>query len=218
MSTDYQTTCDLSHRPVQSWCRDCKRQTNHCVLHCTREIYWDEQHDFNGTKHFQIVQCLGCETVSFRQTYTDDHMVGPDSQDAEEVSVYPEPAGSRAQIDDNYALPETLKRIYIETLGALNSKFHILSTIGIRAILETVVKDRNATGSNLYQKINSLVALGDLTETEADILHKVRDVGNDAAHKVEPPNKKVLGLALTVVEQLMQKIYIIPSIAGDTFT
>lgn len=218
MSKEFQTGCETKHGKVQTWCRGCKRQTNHSVLHCTQENYEDDNgYGFSATTHYQIVQCLGCDAVSFRKTYSDDAMVGPDYEDFEEVSVYPEPAGSRALIDDDFSLPVPLERIYKETVGALNSKHNVLSTIGIRAILETIAKDLGATGRNLYDKINSLVALGQLTQTEADILHKVRDIGNDAAHDVEPPSKKVLSLALTVVEHLMQKIYILPSKARDTF-
>jgi len=85
----------------------------------------------------------------------------------------------------------------------------VLSGIGIRALIETISKERNASGKDLMEKINDLVVQGVLTKDGADIFHKLRVLGNKAAHEVKPHSRDQLNLALDVVEHLLQGVYIL---------
>jgi hypothetical protein len=49
-----------------------------------------------------------------------------------------------------------------------------------------------------------------LTPAGAEILHKIRTLGNAAAHEVKPHSEKQLGLAMDVVEHLLTDVYILP--------
>ena len=131
--------------------------------------------------------------------------------------LYPNPEETRVSLSDDHLLPENLYRIYSETLGALNSGSPVLTGIGIRAIIETVCKDKKATGRDLYDRINDLVGQGVLTTEGAEILHKLRVLGNAAAHEVKPHSSTQLGLAFDVVEHLLQGVYILPHHAKQEF-
>jgi hypothetical protein len=133
------------------------------------------------------------------------------------VDVYPNPREGRQPLTDAGLLPDKIQRIYEESLQALNDTQPVLCGIGTRAIIETVCKDRNAIGGDLYNKINSLVGLGVLTKDGADILHKLRTLGNDAAHEVKPHSLQELGLAFDVVDHLLLGVYILPEHAKKTF-
>lgn len=85
----------------------------------------------------------------------------------------------------------------------------ILGGIGIRAIVETVCNERGATGTNLFQKINSLVTLSLITQQEASVLHDLRFMGNEAAHKVKAHKSDELNLAFDVVEHLLNTVYLL---------
>jgi hypothetical protein len=61
------------------------------------------------------------------------------------------------------------------------------------------------------------VGLGVLTQDGADILHKLRTLGNDAAHEVKPHSLQELGLAFDVVDHLLLGVYILPDHAKKTF-
>ena len=67
--------------------------------------------------------------------------------------------------------------IYKEAIVALTNHAPILAGLGLRALLETVCKERSATGDTLFKKIDSLVASKVLTPTSATILHKIRTLG-----------------------------------------
>lgn len=212
---------------IDAPCGVCKRSTKHKIL-ADIELAGREETDdtllYGWDNEYQIIQCQGCETVMFRQTHTNsedmEHYAGPDGWEAEYVKFedyYPNPEKSRTGLSDDHLLPEKLQRIYTETLNALNGNNPVLTGIGLRAIIETVCKDQSATGKNLYAQINSLVEQSVLTKEGAEILHKLRVLGNDAAHEVKPHSNVQLGLAFDVVEHLLQGVYILPYHAKRKF-
>ena len=89
--------------------------------------------------------------------------------------------------------------------------------MGIRALVETICKDKQAKGKDLFNKINDLVTIGVLTSDGATILHKIRTLGNDAAHEVKPHKFEQLSLAMDVCEHLLQGVYILPDHTKETF-
>jgi len=131
--------------------------------------------------------------------------------------IFPNPEEGRVSVEDANLLPPNLKRIYDETLKSLNSNQPVLTGIGIRAIVETVCKDKIAVGTDLFCKINGLVAQGVLTKDGAGILHKLRTLGNEAAHEVKPHDNVQLGLAFDVIDHLLQGVYILPIHAKEKF-
>lgn len=80
-----------------------------------------------------------------------------------------------------------------------------------------MTKEKNAAGKDLFEKINGLVVAGVLTKDGADILHKLRVLGNKAAHEVKAHSATELNLATDVVEHLLKAVYILPFHAKRTF-
>lgn len=212
---------------IDAPCSACRRTNKHKIL---ADIELSGREDAEGMllygwdNNYQIIQCQGCETIMFRQTHMNsedmEHHAGPDGWDADYITFedyYPNPEKSRIGLSDDHLLPEELQRIYNETLRCLNGDSPVLTGIGIRAIIETVCKDQSATGGGLCAQINSLVEKGVLTRDGAEILHKLRILGNNAAHEVKPHSNVQLGLALDVVEHLLKGVYILPHHAGKRF-
>lgn len=216
---------DTNDKKINVNCGICKRETKHLILshiHLSGDvgdiIYHGNVYYWYDT--YQIVQCQGCEHISFRKTHSNSEDVeygdeGPEPIEYE--TIFPNPEATREPIEDNYLLPSKLKKIYEETLSTLNSMQSVLTGIGIRAIVETVCKDKNANGNNLFDKINDLRTQGVLTQDGANILHKLRTLGNDAAHEVKPHNSAQLGLALDVIDHLLIGVYILPHHAREKF-
>jgi hypothetical protein len=208
---------------VNCLCRECHRDTKHKIITEATHSGTDGSDEFavRWSAEHQIVRCLGCETISFRKSSgSDEDMVQVGVEDWEYqplVEIFPNPLNGRQSVADATLLPDKILRIYKEALKALNETQPVLCGIGIRAIIETVCKDRSATGGDLYSKINSLVNLGVLTQDGADILHKLRTLGNDAAHEVKPHSLQELGLAFDVVDHLLLGVYILPEHAKRTF-
>lgn len=208
---------------IECACRECHRKTKHeIVTEATRSGssgYGD--HEVCWAVEYQVVRCLGCETFSFRRASSNDqdyYQVGPDEWVRDEQEdLYPSPHEGRQPLADVGLLPDQIQRIYEETLSALNSRQEVLCGIGVRAIVETVCKDKDSPGGDLSAKINGLVTQGVLTQDGAAILHKLRTLGNNAAHEVKPHTPQELGLAFDVLDHLLLGVYILPVHAKQTF-
>jgi hypothetical protein len=212
-------------RKIKVACKECAGDTNHLVLKSVDESGSEPMGidlDYQWHVEYQIIQCQGCDTVSFRSvsTNSEDYIQTEPDGDVEHEEyeeLYPSRTEGRQVLGDCNLLPNDLERIYRETIAALNNKQPVLAGIGIRAIIETVSKEKKASGANLNEKINDLVTLGVLTTEGAAILHKLRVLGNDAAHEVKEHSPIQLNLAMDVIEHLLQAVYILPFHAKKTF-
>lgn len=211
-------------RKISVSCGVCKRATNHLVL-ASADIRgsddWEHGQSVDWGVDHQVVQCLGCDTISFRKSShsSEDYIqVSHDEWELDElIELFPNRNDGRIALKDVELLPTDVERIYLETLKAINGTQPVLAGIGVRALIETISKERKANGKDLLGKINDLVTQGMLTKDGADILHKLRVLGNDAAHEVKPHSADQLSLALDVVEHLLQGVYILPHHAKQKF-
>ncbi|MGY6417144.1 DUF4145 domain-containing protein [Vibrio parahaemolyticus] len=198
-------------------CIKCSGRTEHVVMVSVDQDGEEDQggwsYQWNDT--FQIVQCLGCKSISYRSAHINSEDYAQTSEHGFESqvyeSLYPSRVEGRKSLEEfSHYFSSNLARIYRETLLALNNESAVLAGIGLRALVETICKDNNAQGRNLYKQIDALVEQSVLTPSGAKILHKIRTLGNDAAHEVKPHNSKQLGLAMDVVEHVLREVYIIP--------
>lgn len=197
-------------------CIECKRDTKHKVL-ASVDIEGQDWYGENSVEfwvHHQVIQCQGCETMSFRISSTNsedfDFVDAETAEYNESVVLFPSRSEGRSPIKDAHLLPTRIQRIYGETIKGMNNDQPVLTGIGLRALVETICKDKKASGGNLVEKIGSLVSLGVLTADGATILHRIRTLGNDAAHEVKPHTAEQLGIALDVCEHLLQGVYLLP--------
>ncbi len=209
-------------KPHRLICRECGKETLHSIIYSFNE---DGSEDCGGGYSVdwrcenQIIQCLGCETVSFRTVstcsedceYNDDGRYYPET-----IKYYPARSEGLKAIE-NYFLPDKVQQIYRETILSIENEQYVLAGIGIRAIVETVCKDLDAAGSNLYEKINSLKDMSIVTSEGAETLHKLRVLGNDAAHEVKAHNSQQLELAMKIIEHMLDGTYIIPRTIAHVF-
>lgn len=194
-------------------CLKCDDDTSHKVLVSVNVT--EEGDPFNFYTGYEVVQCQGCKTISFRKNWKTDDDIGYDPFTGKEFlvdheEVYPGRIAGRPKLKDYEHLPKQIIGIYNETHIALCNKLSVLAGVGIRALIEAVCKDKSAKGSKLEEKIADLVAMGVLTKEGADILHRLRVMGNQAAHEATPHSATDLNTAFDVVEHLLKGVYILP--------
>lgn len=167
--------------------------------------YRDGSFTIDTWNTYQIIECQGCQTLSFRHL----HQSSEDLEPAEDgdglvaidtVKLYPSRVAGRRPLENAYLLPSPIRRIYDESREALGSGMHVLAGVGLRALVEAVCTERQAKGGNLEKRIDALVSQGVLTESGAEILHSLRLMGNAAAHEVKPHSADDLAVGLDVVE------------------
>jgi hypothetical protein len=208
-----QITLDKTKDQIrQVVCNRCDNTTNHVVCSSV-EFSWGNE-DIQGIDTHEIIRCSGCDSISYRigSSNSDDFEQDDEGNyfhlEAEEI--YPSRLMGRSALEDIYSLPEKVRSIYKETHVALCTKLKILAGVGIRALVEAVCSEEIAEGRNLEEKIDNLVSKGVLTKRSAEVLHKTRLLGNQAAHEIKAPSDSELDVAFDIVENLLETVYIIP--------
>lgn len=205
-------------------CNECAKETSHKIVSSFHEsgiddvgngcvMDWDERH--------QIIQCCGCDTVSFRVASTHSEDCDYSSEHDSLVrnvreSYFPNRTHQLREIN-TYLLPANVQEIYRETAAAISGGLLILAGIGIRALIETVCKEQKAQGKDLYAKIDSLYEMSVITKEGADTLNRLRSLGNKAAHEVKPQSEEQLYMAMQIIDHMLEGTYIIPQRVKQVF-
>lgn len=210
-------------KPVYAECTRCEAHTKHTI---EKEKEWSDYYDGPGIhvwETYQIVMCMGCDTLSFRlvASSTEDQYIDEDGLHRleETIKLYPE-RKTRSIVDelylrdDLYDIPIFVQTIYRETLKAVEQNLSTLAGIGIRAVIEATCQDLKAKRGNLAEKIDELVGMSMLTPAGAEILHGIRLLGNDAAHEMKAPNAQQISAALKVIDHLLLGVYVLPQEAS----
>ena len=175
-----------------------------------------KEDDINWWAEFQIIKCLGCDTISFRKVSSSSEDFNPNTgEEILYVDLYPNSELKREMMKDYYYFPQKIRKIYSETIEAINNKLLLLSAVGLRMLIEAICLEEKVVGLNLKSRIYELVIQGLLSKTQADFLHHLRFLGNDAAHEIIAPKPERLIAALDIAETLLKTIYLLPKIAED---
>jgi len=200
----------MPSKKVKNYCRNCCKSTNHDILAENQESHRDE---YQCDIIFQIVQCRGCETKSFRKVFVDIEAAYPTYEDhwevPEDITIYPKAVEGHREIEDIFELPDIVRKIYSEVLLALKEDAKVLAGLGLRAAIEAVCNNLNIPGRSLEVRINKLATAGYISKKDAERLHGIRFMGNDAAHDIKTPKTESLDVALKIAEHLIASVYIL---------
>lgn len=208
---------------MKSVCSNCKSATNHSVLNETVINVDDEINQWWEIHKYQIIKCLGCDSISFRKLYNDiAQNQGSEyvDEDPWTQKVFPKRTLHSLVIRNVFNTPQNVKNIYRETIEAFNNGQFVLCSGGLRSIIEGICKERgivsgsvdNGKGGikiskNLDGKIEGLNARGFLTLSNSNILHELRFLGNEALHDLTSPSMEELKLAIDIIEHTLIQIY-----------
>lgn len=222
---------------VNVLCVECNRTTKHRVAasldkdgtHYEQREGWSVE----WVDNYQVVQCQGCETVTFRHLhwFSEDYYPEYD-EDGTTERLYPKRDANSLKAEALLNVPTTLRRIYGEVIDCFNNDALTLCAAGLRAMVEGLCADRGITDGpvicsakgggtqevrkdNLEGKISGLYEKGLLTQSSAQTLHEHRYLGNDAVHELARPSQGELKLAIEIIEHTLEQLYEIPQKALD---
>lgn len=173
------------------FCNRCKNKTNHELVHIEYqdlsdwfEYEWDQSDTtFREVNEYHLWSCLGCKSCVLEIAYTSD---------AKEDNVgviwesryYPKPNNNCIQEKHFLHLEPKLRTLYKHIVESYNNESRLLSTIGLRTLLEGICLDKNV-GSKRQQLVTKIPLLKEfLPEPIANRLHVFRYFGNNAAHEL----------------------------------
>ncbi|MFJ1216959.1 DUF4145 domain-containing protein [Yersinia enterocolitica] len=215
---------------VKEICSKCNRDTRHKIVtsyEMNGEENCREGYTIDWYNSWQVIQCQGCEDVSFRKVHffsEDVYQIGEDEwEDGTTITLYPKRTKHMRVVKDFINVPQKLQNIYIESLETFNNDSFILTAAGLRALVEGLcffleitdgpVPSDNGTikrKTNLEGKIFGLNESGHLTEAGARFLHEHRFMGNDAVHSLKKPSRDDLSVAIDLLEHSLEAIFELP--------
>lgn len=218
-------------------CSKCKCETRHIVLQSadqtgSEELDPDEpQFTVEWSNNYQIVQCQGCETISFRHLSWFSEHQDYDSDGTVE-KLYPNVVKTTMECKDLINVPPKIRRLYREVIDCFNYECITLCAGGLRAIVEGIcwqkgikkgsvaVQKKDGTKitkvvSTLDGKIGGLCENGFLTIKQAEVLHQHRYLGNEALHELVQPSTSELELAIQIIESILETLYETPDKAAE---
>ena len=219
-------------RSLKLHCVRCSGKTNHKVLQSVVRNMSENYMDWSGT--YEIVQCLGCESISFREEIYFSELVDrwPGGANGTEVSLYPKRTEQTRPEKPTYHAPVSVRKIYKEVIDCYNNESFVLCAAGLRAMVEGIcaskgIKKRKVEieredGSketkiktNIQGKISGLFEQGYLTKDHAELLHEHRFLGNDAVHELSSPTTEELNIAIDILGHTLEALYNLPRQAID---
>jgi hypothetical protein len=228
----------------KAFCATCKTETNHMVVQSvdttgSEDIHYGPEENDRGcvdwSDRYQIIQCLGCDTFSFRHknwfSETQEYYGPDDYHDGATVWLYPQRGKDVLNARDFYNAPKNVRAIYKEVVNCFNSDAFVMCAAGLRATIEGLCAEQGVSDGpvevkkgdgtlevkrkdNLEGKISGLCEKGILTKKSADLLHEHRYMGNTAVHELSRPAEEDLRLAIEIIEHMLESLYEIPEKAG----
>jgi hypothetical protein len=184
------------------FCNTCKVFTNHLLRarYARPLLNFDNGYvSDNYERRASIWSCAGCDEVTVERQVLE--------QGEEECGEYlptRQQEYSPRKIFRN--LNPELNQLYGEVVACFNDDRLVLCTMGLRAMVEQVCRDKGLTEGKLEHRIDGLSKfLSSPNVIEA--LHAFRVVGNDAVHELGALTRDDARAAIEVMEDLLNFLY-----------
>lgn len=117
---------------------------------------------------------------------------------------------SKAALPEWYEkLQDTQKALIRELDQAIKNGMAALPTMGLRTLLELVMRDHIVDRGTFTGNLAAFEEAGFITKRQADLIDNVIDAGNAAAHRAYFPNHSDLTTCVDAVRHLMEGVYIL---------
>lgn len=196
-------------------CVKCKIEIKQSVI---VNIMDTEEHvEYRLFKNYKILKCINCESITYKNEFVNsedffqigvEHDGSPIYDDNAQIQLYPirdeETAFSK---EFEKILPEDIYFTYEEVIIALNNKMPVLTALGLRTLLEQIIKYYGGV-DDLGIILTQFEEDGFISTKQRALLDNIRYLGNDAAHRANSKSRKDLILHLKVLENLIQQLFV----------
>lgn len=202
---------------MKSICSKCNIATNQLLI-AEKKVESSGNQGWWEDKKYQIIQCHGCDSITFRILTNNPQIEYFAEQENIEhqwrQELFPARTTKTILAKRYKSLPPIISEIYKETIEAINKELFILSGAGVRALIEAICNDKAVSPMkhqrSLNEKLKSLVQNGYTTDANAKILSDIKLLGNKALHEFTEPTFSQLKTAIEIIENILDNIYEIP--------
>jgi hypothetical protein len=128
-------------------CSECARQTKYAAVvsvDCAASENFEDEGWIGSTDSYQVVQCQGCETYSFRHlNWFSEYEDRDAGMDGHTERLYPKRNSRSIKALEFLNVPSNIRRIYRESIDSCNDECFTLSAAGVRAIIEGICMDQS---------------------------------------------------------------------------
>ncbi len=156
---------------IKVYCNVCEQYTNHKIVKSvshsyTPEDYPDMDIDYAHV-NCQIIECVGCDIYSFRQSWETSEDFDPNTDLPEiTVEIYPKRTFNVVKEKPLNETPKNIRRLYKETINSYNNDNHTLCAAGLRALVEIICEDKKIKSGKVKQKIKNKTVIRTLKPNE----------------------------------------------------
>ncbi len=131
------------------------------------------------------------------------------------LAIFPPPDAHREPIKGSNAIPDRIRRAYLETVGVFNAGVWSATATCTRRTLEGLVKEMLSTESSetLAARIKSLSKSEDLGKPLVTLSDLIREGGNIGAHfdLDREPDREMARAMLDLLDYLLEYVYGLPA-------
>lgn len=199
---------------VYHYCAACYKKTYHTIKALlTKDGSWD----YRVSRHYCVVECNGCEHISYRTENIDYEVDVYDHENDEHmpettIEFYPPALKKHRSELETMFIPNKIVTAYWDTIKAFTAGAYLLTAVGFRAVIEAVCIEQGIKVKefeDLKPQIKKMQDKKLITQREADRLHTIRFLGNDSVHAMIVPTEKDLLVVLNIIEHLLNNLYVI---------
>jgi hypothetical protein len=198
------------------FCSTCRRKTNHSILEANgnplivcEELPNRNDNNLKTNSFYSIAKCNGCDKITFVRKCTYEYMDNQEKKVKSFYQVYPDPLERMDQLEhvSFKNLPDNIFMLTTEVHVAYISKLNLLCAAGLRVIVEAICLDKGISGRNLYEKIEGLLSKKIISDTQCNVLHKIRSLGNETVHEINFHNDKLILEGVNVINSILFNVY-----------
>lgn len=195
---------------TRAHCNRCGHSTNHDVLAVDREEYdaWTSDVEYTTCYDlYEMVKCRGCGAVAIRATVR--HI-----EDREPRIVYYPPAIARRAPKwvtgsfDSLHIPIIVFELMNEVYAAVQNNLLRLAAMGIRAVLENVMRAKIGEQRTFKAFVDEFQKAGYLSMREVASLDSILEAGHAVIHRGWEPSEDDIATLLDITEAVIEKAYL----------
>ena len=174
----------------------------------------DAEHGTWSASAYRILQCGGCKSVYFQETYifSEIYEHGPNGEIkyTEDITYYPAPAKRRWPEWSLLDLESGMYGLLYETYSALNVDARVLAATGARTVFDRASELLGVDPALTFkEKLQVLHTNGNIGASELANLDLLTDAGGAAAHRGWKPTLQQLSTIMSIVEAFVYRNFIL---------
>ncbi len=160
-------------------------------------------------------RCPGCRESAYIWAINPGPANDSSKQTCSCLTIFPPPEAHREPIKGNTAIPDRIRRAYLETVGVFNAGVWSATATCTRRTLEGLVKEMLLAESSetLAARIKSLSKSDDLGKPLVTLSDLIREGGNIGAHfdLDKEPDREMACAMLDLLDYLLEYVYGLPA-------